>query len=95
MLGCIVIKVEVMGCWGFLICFYCIMILCLLILKCIEKELFLFWILGNIFIWGDYSLLFMVFDDNGNIVMCYSKLYVRCKFVLIYYSWKCLWCKLK
>nr|XP_034312620.1 uncharacterized protein LOC105346442 isoform X2 [Crassostrea gigas] len=32
---------------------------------------------GNTFTWGDYSLLFMASDDNGNTAMCHSKLYVR------------------
>ena len=36
-------------------------------------------LLGNTFIKGDYSLVFVASDSNGNTAMCYSKLYVKCK----------------
>lgn len=64
-------------------------------LKCIKKRITLICISGSTFTRGDYSLLFMASDDNGNTAMCHSKLYVRCKFVLIHHSWKSSWCKLK
>eukprot|EP00105_Crassostrea_gigas_P030833 XP_011453294.1 PREDICTED: uncharacterized protein LOC105346438 isoform X1 [Crassostrea gigas] len=31
----------------------------------------------NRFTWGDYSLMFMASDDNGNTAMCHSKMYIR------------------